>query len=267
MSSPSATSRVAVAGSTVPTSLLCRICSAPVLPCRIRAPDRFIVVVVRAEMQFIGEEVETRSRASVEARLRGRMPRGARRVGQRLRGEAPRRRRYQDAVECGSNAQESHHGKRERRRRAGASRAREKKGKIIAEVDELGYIEALDTDGTGDDFEEDDINIDEIYIKGDEKRTRGPAFALRRRYISPNSDQHPLYDVGVQLCSDEDDGAEVYICCTKKEEEETRTACSCKSMFRRALKSYHIVQNRNYWYLRNDPDRVKEIYMILKPNT
>lgn len=114
MSSPSATSRVAVAGSTVPASLLCRICSAPVLPCRIRAPDRFIVVVVRAEMQFIGEEVETRSRASVEARLRGRMPRGARRVGQRLRGEAPRRRRYQDAVECGSNAQESHHGKRER---------------------------------------------------------------------------------------------------------------------------------------------------------
>lgn len=40
----------------------------------------------------------------------------------------------------------------------------------------------------------------------------------------------------------------------------------CKAMcfhnvtqFRRALKSYHIVQNRNYWYLRNDPDRVKEV--------
>uniref|UniRef100_A0A0E0EZF0 Uncharacterized protein n=1 Tax=Oryza meridionalis TaxID=40149 RepID=A0A0E0EZF0_9ORYZ len=51
------------------------------------------------------------------------------------------------------------------------------KGKSIAEVDELGYIEALNTDGTEDDSEEEDVDIDEV-LKEMRRERDDPFFAL-----------------------------------------------------------------------------------------
>jgi hypothetical protein len=51
------------------------------------------------------------------------------------------------------------------------------KGKSIAEVDELGYIEALNTDGIEDDSEEEDVDIDEV-LKEMRRERDDPFFAL-----------------------------------------------------------------------------------------
>lgn len=48
-------------------------------------------------------------------------------------------------------------------------------------------------------------------------------------HVVPNADQQSLFDLGIELCSEEDDGAQVSTA-TKKEEEENKTACSYKDM-------------------------------------
>lgn len=161
------------------------------------------------------------------------------------------------------------------------------KGKSIAEVDEFGYIEALNTDGTEDDSEKEDVDIDKVlkemrrerddpflHCEGDtdvedlfvrskvtKKCTQdnlvagssalvntqnsvGPSKCKPRRnssgvvdgnsnapsdHVVPNADQQSLFDLGIELCSEEDDGAQVSTA-TKKEEEENKTACSYKDM-------------------------------------
>ncbi|EEC67236.1 hypothetical protein OsI_34166 [Oryza sativa Indica Group] len=131
------------------------------------------------------------------------------------------------------------------------------KGKSIAEVDELGYIEALNTDGIEDDSEEEDVDIDEDNLVAgssalvNTQNSVGPSKCKPRRnssgvvdgnsnapsdHVVPNADQQSLFDLGIELCSEEDDGAQVSTA-TKKEEEENKTACSYKDM---AMREYGV---------------------------
>lgn len=158
------------------------------------------------------------------------------------------------------------------------------KGKSIAEVDEFGYIEALNTDGTEDDSEKEDVDIDKVlkemrrerddpflHCEGDtdvedlfvrskvtKKCTQdnlvagssaltstqnsvGPSKCKPRRnssgvvdgnsnapsdHVVPNADQQSLIDDGIELCSEEDDGAQVSTATKRRRKKPKRPAAT-----------------------------------------